>query len=161
VQGTKTYTETTNANGCVVFPFIPISNNYTLRFNRTRMVDVNGVQAVEETVSVAPNATNKLEFMYDAAGTTAFSFRTWRAGQTGEPTVPTRPGSASLFAAQQPQPLVVPLGANDTWADPSVGLFPFLSAYTIYAGGRDKAVPAYNSRGVNIVPAQRRPAGVI
>lgn len=161
LQGTKTYTETTNANGCVVFPFIPISNNYTLRFNRTGMVDINGVQAVEETVSVTPNATNKLEFMYDSAGTTAFSFRTWRAGQSGEPSIPTRPGEASLFAAQQPQATVVPLGTNDTWDDPSKGFFPFLTAYTIYAGACDKAVPAYNSRGVNIVPAQRRPAGVI
>lgn len=160
--GTPTFTETTNVNGCVVFPFVP-ANDYVLKFSRMGWVTQDSVQAVSETVKVAAGQTTKLGYMYDLGGYTKAQFVT---GQDGEDDVPSYPRSFSLANGEQKSgPIITTLPNTatafvaDRWDGAAVPLFPFTSPYSVYAGtcGGNAGTPTF----VNITGGQTQSAGKV
>ncbi|MDO9356948.1 MAG: carboxypeptidase-like regulatory domain-containing protein, partial [Solirubrobacteraceae bacterium] len=154
------YTDSTNENGCVVFPFVA-AGQYTLSFNRIGYVDQDSRANIEDTVSVPAGATNKVGYLYDLAGTTATRFTTKTAelqllGQTlVSSTVKSYPKELALYSPDQSSgPIVETVngpnpGGTDVW-DTRKPLFPSEAAYTLYAGACQDNRPPSGSNLVNV-----------
>lgn len=161
LEGPQDFTETTNANGCVVFGFVPASDSYVVKFAQANFVDANSINAVAEPTVVTGGQTTKLQFEYDQGGFTAAQFRTRREGD-----LPTAPLSFQMFNAGQPAgPVTVNLdGTQTSWQpDPNKPFFPFTSPYAMYAGScAGNSVPTNgNERFVNITPLAFQNAGTV
>lgn len=154
IAGSETFTGTTNSNGCVTFPFVP-AGDYTLSFSQGGMVDGDGRQEVQDTVSVAQGQTNKVQYLYDQGGSFQFNLKTFRtAGSNRANRIDTRPRYVSLYANQPSGPTVIDIGSATSFSDRSRLFFPFTQSYAIYAGtcsGNTGPSPRYASasRGVH------------
>ena len=126
--------DTTDSKGCVVFAALnPSPPNYDVSFSRPGWVDNNGVNAVTKPATVIAATTTPLSFLYDEAGTIAVSFETQVGANPPQPAQAKavrvengelQPDQSEAFTVASPQ-----LTVNAT------PLFPFTSAYTVYAGG--------------------------
>ena len=160
IDGSQDFTETTNINGCVVFPFVP-AGQYTLSFSRPGWVDGDNVSAISQPVTVAAGQTNKLGFNYDQGGYTQFSFKT---GRNGVGDVDSKPDVVSLLNGVQtmkPFKVDLPTGATSWNAQTSnTPLFPSPSPYVIYPGSCPNAPPT-GTTNVNIPAGGMQAAGVV
>lgn len=136
LSGTASFEQTTNPNGCVVFPFIPVGP-YKLEFSKGGYVTRNHVNDVEENISVTGGQTTKLEYEYDQGGTTNTTFVTGVDGGTR----PTRPNVFSIVNGANET--VIPLMGATSWDGALKPLYPAAAPYQLYAG----------ACSLNVVPA--------
>jgi Tfp pilus assembly protein PilV len=174
ITGPSAASQTTNVNGCVVFPFIPVGQ-YTVKFQKPGYVNGDSVSAVADLADVVAGETNKLQYDYDSGGTTDAEFRTRRVG-SGDPCDPTSPLngcrtaplSVVFFNTAQSKPLVLPVnpvgGLATSWDGDSKPLFPFASnpSYSVYAGACAlNNVATSDATNVNISPGSYQNTGVV
>lgn len=155
--GGASFSETTNANGCVVFPFVP-AGAYTLKFYRQGWVNQNSVESIEDDVTVAAGQTTKVGYLYDIGGTTKTNFVVSRNGiLTGD--VASFPNSLVLYNGDQtPGPLIEDFPASSVW-DTGKLLFPATSPYALYAGACAENNPGSGATFVNIPAGRLQGAG--
>lgn len=151
--------ETTNDNGCAVFPFVP-AVQYALKFSRTGWVNQNSVANVDDTVSVPAGGTNKVEYLFDQGGFTKANFITRRSGFLTDSV--SQPLSIALYNGDQtPGPVTDPMsGTTSTW-DTGKPLFPSESPYIVYAGACGENSTGANATAVNISPGLTQNAGAV
>ena len=136
--------DTTDSSGCAVFGGIT-AGNYQLTYSQAGYVDVGGNNSVNRTVSVTAGTTTTQNELYAQAGAIAVSFDT-------------KVGANPVQAAQEEVVTVshsnLPAPGRRSF-DPAGGaastinatsLFPFTSAYNVYAGSCAANDPSsYNS----------------
>jgi type II secretory pathway pseudopilin PulG len=159
ITGPVTASDVTDANGCAFFGYEPVGN-YTVSTSRPGWVDVMGRPTASKGASIASQQVSTAQLLYDQAGSAVVSFKT-DATDYGTPTNTTRTAIASkarfvrVAHSQMETPGirdgVAPLGTNP-WSDGSDqsaitadNLFPFTSAYGVYAGNCDPADPTKQS----------------
>lgn len=158
INGNQDFTETTNINGCVVFPFVP-AGDYMLSFSRPGWVDGDNVSAINQLVKVAAGQTNKLGFNYDQGGYTKMAFKT---GRNAFGDVDSSPDVVSLLNGVQtmkPFKVDIPTGAK-SWDGSGTPLFPSLSPYVLYPGSCPSAPPT-GTTNVNISSGAMQNAGTV
>ena len=156
LSGPQSQSDSTNANGCVVWGYLP-TGSYTVAFSRSGWVDHDGKQDISKAVSVIGESTNTVSFDYDAAGTINASFYTVINARNylNQPTDRVSAGHGNLSS-----PFYRSFGTSGTLAtsiqtvtsgaNASPGLFPFPSAYSVWAGdcaGEDPSKQAFNTTG--------------
>ncbi len=127
--GAGTFSGVTGSNGCAIFGDLP-AGNYTLTISGSSLVDKNGEAPKPQSTSVVEESTNTLTLQYDHAGEIAVSFQTMVEGKP----VPSSADSVVAFNSgmQAPKAFGTPgTPAAEVHATP---LFPFTSAYSVYAG---------------------------
>lgn len=149
VQGGTNISDDTNAFGCAVFRYVPIGS-YTVTFSRTGYVDPAGANVVTSSGTVSEGTVNVLSLKYDNAASVLATFNT---AVQGHATVPapgvspaTLPSRAWSLSAEHGD---IPATGARTYAPPvppslaitADKLFPFTSAYGIYAGACKSANP--------------------
>jgi Tfp pilus assembly protein PilV len=140
-SGPSALSDVTNDLGCAVFGFIP-TGTYTAQLNRTGWVDIARQQISRQDATVAAGAVVTKTMQYDEAAKISATFidssgvAVNTAGDTKlrmtNPAVPTGFPDTDVAAGQP--------GAAVT------SLFPFNSAYIVYAGSCDKANPGLYSQ---------------
>lgn len=153
--------DTTNEAGCATFGMLP-AGPATVTFGRPGWVIPAGQEQVSLTASVVAGQTSTSSWLYDEAGTVAVSFDT--KPQSGAPAVATQ--SASVSAAHSslaaPRQFVTASAQSQITAGQ---LFPFTSAYGVYAGScsgndptqYDASYYSSNPGLVAIAPGQAAP----
>ncbi len=134
--GAGTFSGVTGSNGCAIFGDLP-AGNYTLTISGSSLVDKNGEAPKPQSTSVVEESTNTLTLQYDHAGEIAVSFQTMVEGKL----VPSSADSVVAFNSGMQAPktfgtLGTPVG--EVHATP---LFPFTSAYSVYAGSCEEDNP--------------------
>ncbi len=170
LDGPVSMTQTTNANGCVIFAFVPESLDYEVRFQRVGYVNQRSVNNVSDTpVTVTARTTTKLEYMYDSGGFTLANFKTRSNGPTSALVDSTPPAIQMFHVGQGPEEgITVPLSGNQSsWNGAGVPWFPFTTPYSIYGGNCNKNSPPDTAAGgaltrnVNITPLATQNAGQV
>jgi hypothetical protein len=132
LNGTTSYSDTTDENGCAFFTYIP-AGNYNVVFGSAGQVTPGGVSQVNEPVSVPQGAIGNKVVQYDAAGRLTASFMT--RSSSGQPIE----DRGNAFAAAHPN-IPAPGALFFTSSTPVASiataftLFPFSSDYSVYAG---------------------------
>ncbi len=113
--------DTTDPSGCVQFGFLS-GTTYHVSFSKPGYVDANGVNSeVAQPITVVPGRTTLTQFQYDLAGSITGVFR--NSANTSVTT-----GPITVFSnGMAPNARVGSTGSVS-------GLFPFTSAYAVYAG---------------------------
>lgn len=137
-------TETTGAQGCAFFGFLP-PINYRVTFGKVGYVDTQGVQAVTKDVGVTAAATNRASFQYDQASTLNVNVVTRKYGAASDIAAKTEYVTLghSGLAAPSTRLFGSATGIAMVAATP---LFPFTSAYAVYSGNCTGADPALNGQ---------------
>ena len=154
VQGATNIVDNTNTYGCAVFRYVPVGS-YTISYSSPGYVDPAGVNSVTSSATVAEGTMNVVSLNYDRAASVLATFDTQYRGTTCVP--PACPVSKGMAITLESTDLPAPnfktfptAGTNQTTALASVTadkLYPFDSAYGIYAGRCTDANP------LNMVPA--------
>ena len=95
LPGARSYTDVTNAQGCVLWGYLPVGN-YTSTSSKTGYVDPQGVQQPSKPVGVVGAATNTLAFDYDLGGRIQADYETWNGSAAVPPTAPSSPPSTRI-----------------------------------------------------------------
>ena len=144
--GPDTFSDTTDANGCVLFGNLP-AGNYTLTpSSALTLVNKDGAAPAAQTSSVVAQATNSVTMQYDRPGTANITFRTRQyppMPATPAP-IPTPLVATSLVASKMDTIVAYNTGMAAPRAYGTLGtrvstvaatgLFPFTSTYSFYAG---------------------------
>jgi Tfp pilus assembly protein PilV len=127
--GAGTFSGVTGANGCAIFGDLP-AGNYTLFLSGTNLVDKNGDPPKQQSTSVVEESTNTLALQYDFGGRVAAKFQTRVGGEL----VPSK--ADSVVAFNSGMQMAKAFGTAGTPAEEVIAspLFPFTSAYSVYAG---------------------------
>jgi hypothetical protein len=128
LSGPATLSDTTNANGCVLWGYLAAGGGYSLGFSRPPdYVTPDGSQVVSKPVAVVGDQTSNVALQYDRGGYLQTSFVTWRTANGT--LIPTSPQVAHATNAG---------GGGVSVSYPVAGstatsglLFPFSSAYTV------------------------------
>jgi Tfp pilus assembly protein PilV len=124
--------DTTDSQGCVVFTGVA-AGSYTASWSSSGYVDTSGATSVQKTVNVVAGATTTNTFNFAAAGSIAVTFNT-KVGAAAQ-----QAAQANVLTVSHPN---LPAPGTLEW-DPTGGLqttinatnlFPFTSAYGVYAG---------------------------
>ncbi len=132
LTGAKTATASTDANGCAIFVELP-EGNYTLTPSAPGLVGENGKPPAPKTVGVTVTMEKPVELRYDLPGSFVAPF-VYRVGSTSE-----------FKESSQSSIMVFNQGMETAKSFSSIGgvpaptieakeLFPFTSAYAVYAG---------------------------
>jgi len=127
-------TQQTNSAGCAIF-IEREAGSYTARINQAGYVDPDGNQQVDHNVTVSAGNVTLTEFLYDQAG--SFNVSVVRSN-----------GSADLSSGAFAAHTGVTLGyravapTNQTTAFAFTSMFPFSSAYEVFAGTCEGNNPA-------------------
>ncbi len=107
---------TVDTDGCVFFPYLPAGTggtNYQVRIDSPEFVELETrVQAIDETVNVAPQTTTPLSFTYDEGA--SFDLRPI-------PQLPEPAGCTYVVSTRGPQPYLMS-GSNTAGIDDPSGL---------------------------------------
>lgn len=119
----------TGPNGCAIFGDLP-AGNYTLTLSGTSLIDKNGQAPQPQPTSVVEESTNTLALQYDFGGSIAVSFQTLVGGSL----VPSSADSVVVYNSGMNAAKA--FGTPGTAQEEVVAtpLFPFTSAYAVYAG---------------------------
>lgn len=139
ISGPENETQTTNANGCVFFDFIP-TGTYTVTFARPGWIEskLPNRQAIEDTVVVASDQTATQAYQYDRPGGIRVRFRTRRPGASSDITV-TGDSFTVSNANRGTPPTKSFTGTAANELTTGLVLFPFTNSYTVWAGKCDAA----------------------
>jgi hypothetical protein len=128
-SGPDSFSGVTGENGCAVFGNLS-EGSYTLNVTTGGLVDRNGNPPVPKVTSVVAEGTNTIALQYDRPGEIAVDFRTRIGGElvaaSTETVVAFNSGMDLAKAFGEPGAAQELVGATP--------LFPFESAYTVYAG---------------------------
>jgi hypothetical protein len=137
LNGQSNVSGVTNAEGCVLWGYLPAANDYQLSFSSTGWVDPSGVTAVTSQQAVVGEQTRNVIFNYDRGGVLRARFETTPAGggalRASDPAVATveNPGPPSTFVSY-------PLSGGQL---ETPLLFPFSSDWAVYADDCAAAKP--------------------
>jgi Tfp pilus assembly protein PilV len=161
LSGARSYTDTTNAQGCVLWGYLPVGN-YDVAVAKTGYVDQQGVAQPSKPIGVVGAATNTLAFDYDLGGRIQANYQTWN----GSAVVPANGTEFTAVSSYLTVPLA-PFGDGAPHASFTSSLvFPFTSPYGVYAGNCAGADPLANGQraqlaqvnpGATAVAAVREP----
>jgi len=159
--GPDTASETTNAAGCIFFPYLT-AGAYTLDFDQGGYVDRDGNQHLQHSINVAEGRTSTDSLVYDLAGSVSVSFDTQIGGGAAQPA---RADQVTVANSGLSAPGTRIFGADGTPADTVTAdaLFPFTDPYALYAGGCPGADPrAYGQSAAvwTVMPGQAASATV-
>jgi Tfp pilus assembly protein PilV len=133
ISGPASASDTTNSLGCAVFSFIP-AGDYTVNIHKDEWVDELGNTDVQKNKTVVGGALATLPVTLDHAGTVTVKFET----NTGSSNFPSRGWTTSGFHTQVPgtqlRPFSVAANAAPQASLDMTNLFPFRTAYKIFAG---------------------------
>ena len=147
VSGPKNLSDTTDANGCVFFGYLP-EGNYTVTFSKAGHVDANGVTNVSRVIGVQNETTQVQTIDYDLAANMTVTATTKRGTAA---TQSTTINHLSLGHANVASPGYRLFGNGTPVASiAATNLFPFTGAYSAYSG---------NCAGNN--PTALSPAGTV
>jgi hypothetical protein len=149
LTGPATMSETTNANGCVLWGYIAAGSGYTVSASRSGYVEPDGTANIAEPASVIGDQTANVDLQYDIAGGI-------RAAFTAK-----RPRTSTVVNSAPQQAMVehsnakfiaraFPVAASSL--DSGLVLFPFTSPYTIYGGSCAAARPPVANLGSAVAP---------
>jgi hypothetical protein len=146
----------TDVSGCARWDAVAAGSGYGLTTSVNGYVQPNGEQAVNITgINIAAEETATRSFAYDRAGAVRVTFQERLPGSSGPTDVPaaSRPTSATLWnaGATVTRQDTQSTGASGTFA----GLYPFQSAYGVYAESCTDSKPA------DTAPASGRPSAVV
>ncbi len=141
-----TASRTTDATGCAFFGEQKIGD-YTVTLSAVGMVDPSGNATPTKVETIAPEATTTDTFSYDTAATRTAHFKTQKVDTTGaivNSLVDAKWTSVTFAPSGTAVPLKFPKVATTTpqTTIDGTGLFPFTSAYALYAGDCTGARPA-------------------
>jgi Tfp pilus assembly protein PilV len=139
-----TATRTTDATGCAYFGEQP-TGDYTATLSAVGMVDPNGSTTPSKAETIAPEATTTDTFQYDAAASRTAHFVTQKVDSTGTVLNTSFVDAAWKSVMFAPSGTVAPRKFTTATAQTTIagtGLFPFTSAYAVYAGDCTGARPA-------------------
>lgn len=136
ITGPVTFTESTNAEGCVRYANLPIGE-YTITVQAPGYVEANGtpLQSYSRAVQVVGQSTTTQAIRMDRPGTATISFR---AGSPSSSTA-TDPGR---FTLENSGFATGPKLITTSGTSYSAPLFPFTDAYKAYAGDCTGADPS-------------------
>jgi Tfp pilus assembly protein PilV len=139
LAGPQGFTDATNAQGCVLWGFLP-AGNYAASLS-SGCVDRQGVSPPAKVVSVIGDATNTIALDCGFAGSINATFDTLR--QPGSVPVPNSKARFLRVANSGLDPPGSRQFGNGTpvTAIAAVSLFPFTDPYNVYSGNCDKASP--------------------
>lgn len=141
--GAGTFSGSTDSRGCARFADLP-AGNYTLTTSLGgTYIDENGSPPGARTISVAGAGSNTVTILYDKAGTVEAKFDV-RTSASSSTTTAGKAESIVLVnnGMQAQQKLVAATPVNTLQSTISYGtLFPFKSAYAVYAGACTKEIP--------------------
>lgn len=141
LTGARNYTDVTNAQGCVLWGYLPVGN-YDVDAAKTGYVDPQGAQQPTKPVGVVGAATNTLVFDYDLGGRIQADYDTWN----GRAAVPANGTEFTAVSSHLTVPLA-PFGDAAPHASFTSGLvFPFTDPYGVYAGNCAGADPLANGQ---------------
>jgi type II secretory pathway pseudopilin PulG len=148
-------TNTTGSQGCAVFGAVD-ARSYDVSWSRSGWVDPAGDNAVTKPASVVASTTTMVTFLYAEAGRITVSFDT-KVGNN--PPQVARAQTVSLGHGGIPGDGIRTfdaIGGPQSQID-ATGLFPFTSAYGVYAGGCQANDPTrydgqYSSHFVTVAP---------
>jgi hypothetical protein len=125
-------TENTDSGGCAVFGGAT-AGTYNVSFSKPGFIDPNGDNAITKPASVIGSTSTLLDVFYDQPGSIAASFDT-RLGSL----VPPQAAQAHSISVRNPGPPSVIRTFNGSNPPQSTinatNLFPFSTAYGVYAG---------------------------
>jgi hypothetical protein len=143
-----TTSRTTDSTGCAFFGE-QATGDYTVTLSKVGMVDPTGNATPSKAETIAPEATTTDTFQYDTAVSKNVRFKTLSIDPTtGAPstTLVDSAWNSVIFAppgtSAGPVPLPNPASATRQATIAGSGLFPFTSAYAVYAGNCTDARPA-------------------
>lgn len=132
-----TFSGFTDALGCATFPDLQAvpNPNYTMTADGTAagVVNKDGLSTEQKVVGVAASDTRNTALQFDRPGTIPLNFK-YRVGSTGT-FLPATADSVVAYNSGMTaaRPLATPSGAREATVN-ATPLFPFTSAYTLYAG---------------------------
>jgi len=141
--GTKAFSGLTGPNGCAVFGNLP-AGQYTLELSGPVLYDENGKAPQPQPTSVVAESTNTLVLQYDQPGDIEASFQTYVKGAL----VPSSADAVMIFNSGMD--LAKAFGTPGTPHEKvtATPLFPFSSAYAVYAGTCEGNNPAQGGESV-------------
>jgi Tfp pilus assembly protein PilV len=155
--GPATFYGETGETGCVIFGNLPEGNNYTLTPTITgvNLVNNNGEPPQAQTTSVVGESTNTVTLQYDEAGEVTANFTTTVKGQS------VAAKADAIVAFNSGMKVARVFGAPGTREKEITAkpLFPFASAYSIYAGTCNEDNPGTSAPDAAIPDAEVPPAG--
>jgi hypothetical protein len=133
LTGPATFTDTTSANGCILWSYLPKGSGYAIAVSKAGYVTPSGAATAGGSASVVGDATSNLSYQYDRGGSIRASFKVRDA--TGE-LVATSPKLATVENGTGASlSKTYDLGTASSLDTASQGLlFPFSNPYAIYAG---------------------------
>ncbi len=146
LTGPQGYTDVTNAQGCVLWGYLPVGN-YTVAVSKPGYVDPQGVQAPSQPAGVIGATTNTLAFDYDLGGMIQGNYQT----NVGGANVPANGTAFTAVSSHLTVPLG-PYGSGAPVASYTTGLvYPFTDPYGVYAGNCAGADPLANGQPATLV----------
>lgn len=127
--GAGTFSGVTGSNGCAIFGDLP-AGNYTLTLSGSSLVDRNGEAPKPQSTSVVEESTNTLALQYDFGGKVAASFQT----RVGGVLTPSKVDSMIAFNSGMQKAKAFGTPGTPSKEVTATPLFPFTSAYSVYAG---------------------------
>jgi Tfp pilus assembly protein PilV len=141
LTGPATFTDDTNANGCILWGYLPAGNGYTVAFSKTGYVTPTGASAGGGSAGVVGDAPSKMTYLFDRGGSirTNFKVKTPPSGAL----VDTKPKVVRVDNGGPPSfTRNYDIGATSSLDTASTGLlFPFTNAYSVYADNCVAAKP--------------------
>ena len=159
VTGPKALSGTTDANGCLLFGYLP-QGNYTVAVAQTGNVDKNGNTNISQQFGVSPGSITTAVIEYDVGANLNVSFSTRKGGATvtgqkGDQVSISHPSLASptwrTYDSNEPSDRPEATYGLGTAYAPQ--LFPFTSGYSVYSGNCPGNRPSFYGLG----PAQGWP----
>jgi Tfp pilus assembly protein PilV len=142
LTGPKTLSDSTSAEGCILWGYLAAGSGYTVSGSRAGWVQPSGAAAISTPATVVGDQTSNVNLEYDQAGAIAVNFTTQRT--SASPVTSTAPQKAfveSSHAAFANKPFPVS-SASGTQLNTGLALYPFTDPYTIYAGECSASKPA-------------------
>ena len=155
INGPATASDVTDSHGCAFFGYEPIGS-YTVSTTRSGWVDTQGNTTASKTVSIASQQMSTTTLQYDQAGSATVSFKTV-ATDPGPSTRTVLAPDADARYIRVAHSLMLPPNyrtfgnGTDQTTISATNLFPFTSAYGIYAGNCDDNDPNKYSQTVDSV----------
>jgi Tfp pilus assembly protein PilV len=138
LTGDRNVSGVTNAQGCVLWGYLPADNDYTLAYSSPGWIDPSGATAISATQSVAGEQTRNVVFTYDRGGTLSVDFTTTRMSDGAH--VSSAPAFATIEHPGPPATLI-PYPIEGSQLETPL-LFPFTSPYSVYADNCTHARPS-------------------
>jgi Tfp pilus assembly protein PilV len=136
IDGPASDVQLTDANGCAFFGYEPVGD-YDITATASGYVDPNGNASATGTSSIGSQTVATLSLKYDQAGQAKATFTTTRILGAGTETVDSFPGYVGFSnpgVTSNQGARVFGNGTPSSSIDTTPSLFPFPSAYSVFAG---------------------------